>query len=92
MSDGTGRWVMCYQRGRTTRFGTEHVVGSTVVKEHPLIVLRRWNEMYHQEAERDRLPRMIVVLTWYEELSDDALEKLVAAGIDLDTQDHEISL
>lgn len=92
MTDGGGRWVMCYTRGRTHRYGTEHVFGSTVVNQHPLIVLRRWNEMYRKEAERDKLPRMVVVLTWYERLSAESLADLAAAGVDPTVQDYELSL
>lgn len=86
------RWVMCYQRGRTTRYGTEHVVGSTLVDEHPLIVLHRWNQGYRRDAERDRLPPMIVVLTWYEKVDDDVLLELMRRDIDLSAQDKELCL
>jgi hypothetical protein len=61
-------------------------VAHTIVSEHPIIAVKRWND--HNKAEEvTGRNRAIVVLQWYAPLNESEEAEIRRAGIDLDRVD-----
>jgi hypothetical protein len=88
-------WFMSYTH--TKQFASrprDVLVGMCVSKEHPLITVQRWQEMYrrHRDNSPETQPTVSIVLTHYARLSEQEQQELSAAGIDLTAVDVETML